>query len=40
MFSVGWLWRWMGPVMLMVTGFLLLVMSLLHRPSLPNLTAE
>jgi hypothetical protein len=39
-FSVGWLWRWMGPVMLMVTGLLLLVMSLLHRPSLPNLTAE
>jgi hypothetical protein len=39
-FSVGWLWGWMWPVMLIVTGALLLVMSVLHRPSVPNLTAE
>jgi hypothetical protein len=39
-FSVGWLWGWMGPAILIVTGTLLLVMSVLHRPSIPNLTAE
>ncbi len=39
-FSVGWLWGWMGPAMLIVTGALLLVMSVLHHPSAPSLRAE
>lgn len=39
-FSVGWLWGWTGPAILIVTGALLLAMSLLHRPSTPGMTAE
>ena len=39
-FSAGWLWGWMGPAMLIVAGALLLIMSLLHRPSVSSLAAE
>ena len=39
-FSVWGLWQWMGPVTLIFAGFLLLVMSVLHRPSAPSLAAE
>jgi hypothetical protein len=39
-FSVWWLWRWAGPVILILAGTLVLILSVLHRPSLPNLAAE
>ena len=39
-FHVGWLWRWIGPAMLIVVGFLFLVLSLLHRAPAPDLAAE
>jgi len=39
-FSVGWLWKWTGPATLIFAGFLLLILSLLHRPSALSLAAE
>jgi hypothetical protein len=39
-FHTGWLWRWVGPVMLILAGCLVLILGLLHRPSSPSWVAE
>ncbi len=39
-FSTWWLWKWMAPVSLICAGALVLILGVLHRPSLPNLAAE
>lgn len=39
-FPVWWLWRWMGPVTLILVGFGLLVWSLVPRSSATRLAAE
>lgn len=39
-FSARGLWQCMGPVTLIFAGFLLLIMSVLHRPSAPSLVTE
>jgi len=39
-FHMRGLWGWIGPVTLILAGFLLLTMSLLHHPSAPGLAVD
>lgn len=39
-FPVWWLWRWIGPVTLIITGAALLIWGLISRSPAPRLAAE